>query len=155
MKELTLAYLVKEDSICLGYKKRGFGAGNWNGFGGKLEAGETLEEAVIREIEEESEVLVSVNDLEKVALVDFFFQDKTHLKVHTFFVRNWQGDPQETEEMKPAWFSYTDIPYEDMWEDDQYWLPRALLGEKLIGQVTFDDTDKHITEMEWQRTVSF
>ena len=32
-KLLTLAFLVQDDRILLGLKKRGFGAGNWNGFG--------------------------------------------------------------------------------------------------------------------------
>lgn len=31
--------------VLLGMKKRGFGAGKWNGFGGKVQPGETIEEA--------------------------------------------------------------------------------------------------------------
>ena len=34
-------------------KKRGFGAGKWNGFGGKVEPGETIVEAAVREVKEE------------------------------------------------------------------------------------------------------
>lgn len=34
--------------VLLGMKKRGFGAGKWNGFGGKVQPGETIEEAARR-----------------------------------------------------------------------------------------------------------
>lgn len=49
MKKLyTLAFLRRESEILLGYKKRGFGKGKWNGFGGKVDPGETIEHAAIR-----------------------------------------------------------------------------------------------------------
>ena len=35
-------------------KKRGFGANRWNGYGGKTNEGESLEDAAIRELEEET-----------------------------------------------------------------------------------------------------
>ena len=35
-------------------KKRGFGVGKWNGFGGKLHANETMVECAARELHEES-----------------------------------------------------------------------------------------------------
>ncbi len=47
-KLYTLVFLVDDDRVLLGMKKRGFGAGKWNGFGGKVEPGETIEEAAIR-----------------------------------------------------------------------------------------------------------
>ena len=47
-KLLTLAFVKTSTDILLGYKKRGFGMGRWNGFGGKVEAGETIEDAAKR-----------------------------------------------------------------------------------------------------------
>lgn len=56
LKPLTLLLLkdVAENKVLLGYKKRGFGEGKWNGFGGKLEPGETVAEAALREMKEVS-----------------------------------------------------------------------------------------------------
>lgn len=153
-KVLTLAYLLNEQEICLALKKRGFGEGNWNGYGGKLEPGESIEAAAVREIHEESRVHVSLDALEKVSIIDFRFADGTHLEVHCFFVRTWTGTPEETDEMKPGWFAYHAIPYERMWADDPHWLPRALLGEKLQGEVFFNDDGKSIKRMEWTRVDS-
>ena len=39
--------------LLLGMKKRGFGVGKWNGFGGKFDAGETVRDCALRELEEE------------------------------------------------------------------------------------------------------
>jgi len=51
-KHLTLLFLIKEDQILLAMKKRGFGMGRFNGVGGKIEPGETIEQAMIRECQE-------------------------------------------------------------------------------------------------------
>lgn len=155
MKVLTLAYLLKDDAICLAMKKRGFGEGNWNGYGGKVEDGETITAAAVREIVEESGVHVSERDLEEVALVDFIFEDGKHLLVHTYFVRQWEGEPSETEEMKPRWYAFDAIPYDLMWADDIHWLPRALQGEKLRGTVYFNPDGESIKDMSWTLVDSF
>ncbi len=150
-KVLTLAFLLTEEKICLAMKKRGFGEAYWNGFGGKVHKEETTEECIVREIEEESKVVVPIEDLEKVGIIEFLYPENLHLEVHTFFIRKWEGDPEETEEMRPEWYGFSDIPYDHMWADDPYWLPRVLQDEKLIGKVWFNEDGKTIKEMEWNR----
>ena len=48
VKLYTLALIRKEERILLGMKKRGFGAGRWNGFGGKVNNDETILQAAKR-----------------------------------------------------------------------------------------------------------
>ena len=48
VKLFTNAFIIEPERILLGMKKRGFGAGWWNGFGGKVQSGETIEEAARR-----------------------------------------------------------------------------------------------------------
>jgi 8-oxo-dGTP diphosphatase/2-hydroxy-dATP diphosphatase len=48
MKIFTLVLVLKKCGILLGLKKRGFGEGKWNGFGGKIESGESVIQAAIR-----------------------------------------------------------------------------------------------------------
>ncbi len=154
-KVLTLAYLLKENEICLAMKKRGFGEGNWNGYGGKLEEHESIEDAAVREIREESGVEAEKGDLKKVSIINFYFKDGLHMVVHGFFIYDWKGTPIETEEMKPAWFSQNAIPFEKMWADDIHWIPRALVGQKLYGEVWFQDDGKSIEKMEWKEVMDF
>ncbi len=155
MKVLTLVFLVRENEICLAMKKRGFGEGNWNGYGGKLLEGETVTGAAVREIKEESGVNVMETDLEQVALNDFHFEDGKHLLVHVFFTKVWAGEPIETEEMAPRWYAFDAIPYDLMWADDIHWLPRVLKGEKLRGVVYFDTIGTSVKDMEWTSVTEF
>lgn len=142
MKQATLCFLIKGNQICLGLKKRGFGAGRWNGFGGKVTESESVEAATVREVEEE--IGVKVGELSKVAEFAFTFPHNSDWNqvVHTYFVRAWLGEPVEGEEMKPQWFLKSNLPFEKMWPDDVHWLPRVLLGEKLNGDFTFGEGDK-------------
>ena len=49
----TVVFLIRENQVLLAMKKRGFGEGKWNGVGGKLDPGETVEQALVRECQEE------------------------------------------------------------------------------------------------------
>ena len=126
-------------------KKRGFGVGKWNGAGGKLDAkrgDKNIFDAAIRETKEE--IGVSIIDPEKVGIFHFRFSHKPEWDqdVHLFLVKNWQGDPQESEEMAPKWFPFEEIPYQSMWPDDIYWLPHVLKGNKVEADFLFGDEDK-------------
>lgn len=48
IRQYTLAFIRKEDRILLGMKKRGFGVGRWNGFGGKVHSDEMILQAAKR-----------------------------------------------------------------------------------------------------------
>lgn len=145
---LTLVVVVKDGQILLGMKKRGFGAGRWNGFGGKVEEGETLETAAIRETEEEANITPEALVARGVLL--FRWIDKSEiLEVHVFRVTTWSGEPSETEEMRPKWFPFAEIPYEDMWSDDPFWLSLFLDGKKFKGSFVFDKND-HVLSHEME-----
>ncbi len=143
----------KENRILLAMKKRGFGAGKWNGVGGKLDNGETVMEAMIREAEEEIGVKIKSEDLEEVAINAFSFQDKKEWNqvVHVFFTDKWEGEPIETEEMNPKWFDQDTLPYEDMWITDPHWLPRVLVGERIKASFLFNKDGGEILEMKIEK----
>ena len=145
-KVLTLCIIHQHPRILLGMKKRGFGAGRWNGFGGKVQEEETIEEAARREMQEEAGVIVE--ELEKVGMIEFEFQGNSEiLEVHIFRAEQFTGEPAESEEMKPQWFHTEDIPFETMWPDDKHWLPLFLEDKKFRGQFLFGDQDRIL---EWK-----
>lgn len=140
MKHLTLLFLLKENSILLAMKKRGFGEGKWNGVGGKVEPGESIKQALVRETQEE--ISVTPQDYDQVAKITFteFVDGATQdMLVHVFVCHKWQGEPVESEEMKPQWFNIDKIPYEQMWPDDPYWLPLIIQNKKVIASFTLDE----------------
>lgn len=137
-KTLTLVLIEKDGKLLLGMKKRGFGEGRWNGFGGKLEGAETIEEAAKRELLEE--VGLVAEELKPVSLLTFSFESDQDLllEVHVFKTSTFSGEPIETEEMKPKWFLHKDIPYSEMWPDDEFWLPKVLDGKFVQGKFHLD-----------------
>ena len=144
-KLCTLLFLRRGDELLLALKKRGFGEGHFNGVGGKIEPGETVEQALVRECQEE--ITVTPTAYEKVAQHHFLFADKdtADMIVHTYIADDWDGEPEETEEMAPQWFKITEIPYVHMWADDIYWLPAVLAGHKLMTHFCFGEDSQTVT----------
>lgn len=150
-KLLTLCIIRQNSKILLGMKKHGFGVGRWNGFGGKLEAAEAIEDAARRELREEAGI--EVEKLEKVGILEFEWKDNPEIsQVHIFKSDNFLGEPKESEEMKPQWFDVDKIPFERMWPDDIHWMPLFLSGKKFKGRFLFGESDiileQEISEVE-------
>ena len=150
MKPTTLVFPIDEQHrILLGRKKRGFGADKYNGFGGKINAGESFRQCAVRELYEESGIRVDASDLECVALFDFQFpydESLTHVG-YVYFVRVTDVKPIESDEMEPHWFTFADVPYEHMWEGDRTWLPMLLEGKLLKGPIRFGPDNSHVENM--------
>jgi len=152
---MTLCIPHRGDEIWLGMKKKGFGAGRWNGFGGKVKEGETIEEATRREMEEETEFRVT--HLEKAGVILFQNGDAPMLiEMHIFRTSDFPEALAESDEMAPRKFKSADLPFDEMWEDDRYWVPYFLSGKQFEGEFTFDNNDHvieaNVREVELQRS---
>lgn len=93
-KILTLCIVHQHPKVLLGMKKRGFGAGRWNGFGGKVGEGEAIEEAARRELREEAGI--DARALTRAGVLEFSWDGKPEvLEVHLFRATEFSGEPQE------------------------------------------------------------
>ncbi|HIQ51111.1 MAG TPA: 8-oxo-dGTP diphosphatase [Nautiliaceae bacterium] len=132
----TLVYPLKEDKVLLIKKKRGLGKGFWNGPGGKIEENEDIEKAAIRELEEETRL--KAKKLEFRAFLEFFeIEEKELHYVYVFVTEDFEGKEEETEEALPKWFKIDELPLNQMWEDDKYWIKKVLKGEKIYAKFKF------------------
>lgn len=148
-KQLTLCLIERDGALLLGLKKRGFGQGKWNGFGGKVSEGETIEQATRRELTEEAGI--EALGMEKVGEVDFEFEgDPVIMEVHIYRAFDFSGEPVETEEMKPQWYPTDALPFENMWIDDPFWMPFFLSGKKFRGSFLYDGPDKLLKTDVWE-----
>jgi len=142
MRQATLVLLLDNDRVLLAMKKRGFGKGRWNGVGGKPNDNESIVEAAIRETREE--IGVEVDKLNHVGTLDFSFSNNPdwNQQVLVYTTHSWKNDPIESEEMAPKWFNFKEIPFDEMWPDDIYWLPKVLEGKKVKAEFVFGQGDK-------------
>jgi ADP-ribose pyrophosphatase YjhB (NUDIX family) len=150
LRQATNTFLLTEKRILLALKKRGWGMGKLYGVGGKPNSGESIVDAAKREIMEEINVIPG--GLEQVAVINFFFpfvsEDKNwNQQVLVFLAKDWSGEPEETEEMKPQWNDRDKIPYSKMWVDNEVWLPIVLSGKRLIASFMFDENEKIIDQI--------
>lgn len=79
--EVVAAIIKKEDKIFITRRSYGEFKDMWEFPGGKIEAGESKEDALIREIKEELEL--DINNLEYLTTVDYDYP-KFHLTMHCF-----------------------------------------------------------------------
>ena len=133
----SVSIVYQHPRILLGMKKKKFGAGKYNGLGGGIEPGETEKECAIRETLEEAGIeIIDPKNLGKI-LFEFESNEQDHL-VYFFRAEKYKGTLRESNEMLPKWFDINEIPYDQMWEDDGYWLPLLLEGKKFRGNFLFD-----------------
>lgn len=135
--EATLLFVVRDGEILLIHKKRGIGAGKLNAAGGKVDPGETVLEAAIREFEEELEA--TPIEPRKLGEVSFDEVDGVSILIHVFRSDTLIGDPVETDEAVPHWAPIDQIPYDRMWADDRHWLPLLLENRRFTARARFDD----------------
>jgi len=136
----TLVFLRRDDEVLLAMKKRGHGEGHWNGAGGKIDPGETIEQAMVRECQEE--IGVTPTAWEQIGEADFYQLHRGEPcknTVHVYICTEWTGEPVESEEMAPQWFRLADVPYDRMWPDSIHWLPQLFAGQKIRGSFRYND----------------
>ena len=143
----NLCFVVKNGRVLLIRKKRGLGAGKINGPGGKIEPGETALEAAIRETQEE--IGVTPLAVEERGVLHFQFTDGYSLHCTVFVAKDFDGEPIETIEATPFWFAFDAIPFSEMWEDDQHWLPHVLAGKRFVAWFEFDGDRMLSRDLRW------
>lgn len=145
-KITTLCYIINhKNEVLLIMKKRDFGAGKWNGPGGKVKPNENPMAAAIREVKEEVDIKVKM--AEELGCMEFIWPDQLknwNQRCYVYLAREFSGQPKESDECRPAWFSLNQIPYDQMWDDDKYWYPDALAGKKFKKRFYFDKDNKVI-----------
>ena len=139
----VLVYIFnRKGEVLLQKKARGFGKGKWNGPGGKINQGEAPEEAARREVKEET--TLKIKKIEPQGIIEFVFPHKIESSnyCYVYICRDFSGKPFNTGEGELKWFKTEELPLEEMWDDDRYWLPSVLAGEKVHIRFYFDKNEK-------------
>lgn len=124
MKLATLCYIFNENKVLMinrNKRKNDIHLGKWNGLGGKFNPGETPEECVIREVYEESGLLIK-NPLLKGFLTFPAFDDEEDWYVFVFTAKEFSGRLKESDEGELEWIEWEKILNLPLWEGDKYFL---------------------------------
>lgn len=132
----TLLFVIENDKILLIHKKRGLGAGKVNGPGGHIEKGETPMACAIRETREE--LCIEPGNVSYRGELYFHAEDMPSIHAYVYTATSYQGKPAETAEAIPLWTPISEIPYQQMWQDDEIWLPEVLRGNSVKGWFSFE-----------------
>jgi 8-oxo-dGTP diphosphatase len=132
----VLVFLRDGDQLLLIHKKRGLGTGKVNAPGGRVETGETWEQAGRREIREETGLTPA--DMDERARLRFQFADGYSLEARVFAARGWTGTLTACDEADPFWHPADTLPWGRMWADDALWLPPVLAGNRADARFLFD-----------------
>lgn len=117
---------------------------------GKLNEWDDFISAAVRELNEETGIVLTKQDLKFMWKIIFTFDDENEWNWENY-VYVWKSNQEQLiydeNEFIPKWVDIKDIPYDKMWEDDQYWLPRVLNWEEIEYVFNFG-LDKKIRDFQ-------
>ena len=126
MKIVNVVAAIIKDNDKIFATQRGYGdlKGGWEFPGGKVEPHETLQEALKREIKEELDVEIEVDDF--VAKIEYDYPN-FHLSMNCFFARIINGKLKLKEHSNAKWLASDEL-------DNVDWLPADLTIIDLIKE---------------------
>ena len=142
MDKTVQVYLKKDNCYLLLYrnkKKNDMNEGKWIGVGGHVEGGETIDQAVIREVREETGL--TVNSLKCNGEVLFINNDYQEM-MYVYEISDFSGELKQCDEGELAWVDIDKMLTLPMWEGDKEYLP--LLKKKKYFKFIIEYKDKEL-----------
>ena len=131
MKMTTLCYIEKEGKYLMLHrvkKHHDINAGKWIGVGGHVENGETPEECLLREVQEETGLVLTAYRLRGLVT---FLSDVCEPELMCVFTADaFDGEMIECDEGELAWVEKSDVLALPTWEGDRVFLERLLSGDE-------------------------
>lgn len=148
MINTTLCYISRGDEYLMLHrvkKENDLNRDKWIGFGGKLEENESPEEGILREVREETGLVLT--DLRYRGIVTFVSDRWPGEYMHLFTAEKFDGALRDCDEGEIAWIGKADFAALPQWEGDRIFmklleegapffsLKLRYEGEKLAGAV--------------------
>ena len=130
-KMTTLCYIEKEGKYLMLHrvkKHHDINAGKWIGVGGHVENGETPEECLLREVKEETGLVLTAYRLRGLVT---FLSDVCEPELMCVFTADaFDGEMIECDEGELAWVEKSDVLALPTWEGDRVFLERLFSGDE-------------------------
>ncbi|MCB9136675.1 MAG: 8-oxo-dGTP diphosphatase [Anaerolineales bacterium] len=141
MNLATLCYVKSNGHTLMVHrvkKQNDMHAGKWNGLGGKLDAGESPEECVIREVWEESGLTIREPRLHGVLTFPGFANDEDWY-AFLFTATEFDGALIDSPEGVLRWVPDGELLALNLWEGDQIFIPWLDQPKFFSGKFTYRD----------------
>ncbi len=135
MRLTTLCYIEKDDSFLMLYrnkKEQDQSQGKWLGIGGKLDAGESPEDCVLREVYEETGLrLTEYSFRGVVTFISDCWEDEL---MFMYTASGFEGELTDTcNEGELSWINKDKLMDLSLWEGDRYFLQDLIDGKPLVN----------------------
>jgi len=131
MKETTLCYIEKDNQYLMLYrnkKENDPNEGKWIGVGGKLEKGETPQQCVVREVLEETGLLLT--EYQYRGIIHFKSDMWEDEEMYLYTATSFDGELiDECSEGHLAWVPIDEVMHLNTWAGDKIFLKKLLEGE--------------------------
>jgi ADP-ribose pyrophosphatase YjhB (NUDIX family) len=121
----TVLFIVSDGKVLLAEIEYPNGQRLWNGIGGVVDDGESPADAVVREVSEETQLIISTSDIEEAMPIHL-----PNLELHVFTAKKFGGqlDIIDPTLKQLRWFDLASVPYGQMHAGNDEWLPGVLLA---------------------------
>lgn len=129
MKNTTLIHIEQDGQYLMLHrtkKEKDINKDKWIGVGGHCEENESPEECAIREIREETGLIVLPEDLQYRGIVTFVCSTCEGEYMHLFTVEKFSGEPGDCNEGELVWVPKEQVLSLPTWEGDRYFLEQIL-----------------------------
>ncbi len=134
MINTTLCYIIKDGKVLMLFrnkKENDLNEGKWVGVGGKFLPGETPEQCLLREVQEETGLtLTGYRFCGIIRFVSDVWEDED---MYLYAGEAFTGELQECSEGTLAWIPAEEVLQLPLWAGDRYFLEPLLAGEPEIN----------------------
>ena len=109
----VISLIMRDNKILMILRKNKPDAGNYNLVGGRMEEGETVKQAIIREAKEEVGLVLKEEDIEIVSSLHRICEGGYNSIEYVLVVKNFEGEPQNLEPFvceKLVWWDLDNLP---------------------------------------------
>lgn len=133
LTETTLGYIEWNDCYLMLYrnkKNNDPNEGKWIGIGGHMEDGETPDDCFVREVREETGIIL--NNFTKRGVIDFISDSAENERMHLYTATVDSPDFADCNEGELKWIPKDEILSLNLWDGDKHFLFPLIAGEKEI-----------------------